>query len=75
MRNSQIDPNAIYQPLRGACQITGLSVKYLGDGCRAGTIPAIRVGRDWRINMPAFLRQLNELSGVKNPGGGTRETD
>ena len=61
----KIDKDAKFQSIRGACEITGLSQKYLRDGCRSGEIPSIMVGSDYRINMPLFLEQLDAASGAK----------
>lgn len=62
MRRKEIDPNAMFQSFRGAAAITGLSYRYIRDGCINGTIPCIMVGSDRRVNMPLFLEQLNEAS-------------
>lgn len=62
MRRSKIDPNAVFQRRRGAAEITGLSMEYLRQGCVDGTIPHIKVGSDYLINMPLFLEQLNAAS-------------
>lgn len=69
MRTNTPDPNAVFQSCRGAASITGLSVKYIRAGCADGTIPHIRVGSDYRINMPLFLAQLNNASAGKTEGG------
>lgn len=58
-RPKKPDPAAPFQPLRAAAEMTGLSHYYIRNGVIAGTIPAIRMGRDWRVNMPLFLDQLN----------------
>ena len=62
MRRKEIDPGAMFQKKRGAAAITGLSYKYISEGCKNGTIPAIKSGSDWLINMPLFLEQLNAAS-------------
>ena len=62
MRRKETNPNAIFQPYRVAAEITGLSVRYIRDGCINGTIPCIMVGSDRRVNMPLFLEQLNRKS-------------
>ena len=61
-RPKRPDPAAPYQPLRAAAELTGLSLYYIRNGVTAGTIPAIRMGRDWRVNMPAFMVQLEAES-------------
>ena len=62
MRRKETNPNAMFQPYRVAAEITGLSYKYIRDGCLKGEIPSIRVGADMRVNMPLFLEQLNRKS-------------
>ena len=62
MRRKEANPNAIFQPYRVAAEITGLSYKYIRDGCLSGKIPSIRVGADMRVNMPLFIEQLNKES-------------
>ena len=49
---------APFQRIPAACRITGLSQRYLREGCKTGTIPHIKCGRDNLINIPALLRQL-----------------
>lgn len=68
---TKTDRDALFQSIRGAAEITGLSTKYIRDGCRAGTIPHIRAGNDYRINMQLFLNDLNKQS---RPGGSSSET-
>ena len=54
--------DAIFQPISGAAAITGISTKAIRQGCREGTIPHIRVGSDYRINLPLWIEKLNEVS-------------
>ena len=62
MRRKEIDRDAIFQPVRGAAIITGLSEKYIRAGCRDGTIPFVMCGADYRVNMPLFLAELDRQS-------------
>ena len=62
MSRKKIDPDATMQSVRGAAELTGLSRYYILNGCKDGTIPHIRVGVDYRINMPLFLEQLKRKS-------------
>ena len=64
MRKKVIDPAAIFQPIRGASEITGLSQKYIREGCRSGTIPCLKVGSDYRVNMPLWRELLDRASEV-----------
>lgn len=61
-RAKTINPEAPYQSPRNAAYLTGVSLWYIREGCKAGTIPHIRVGRDYRVNMPRFMEQLNRES-------------
>lgn len=58
--------DAIFQPISGAAAITGISTKAIRQGCREGTIPHIRVGSDYRINLPLWIKKLNEASATAN---------
>lgn len=46
----------------GAARVTGMSVKWIREGCKAGNVPHIRVGTDYRVNVPRLLDQLNRES-------------
>ncbi len=47
-----------FQKISDACKTTGLSMYYLRNGCKDGTIPHIKSGPTYYINVPALLRQL-----------------
>ncbi len=47
-----------FQTIPQACKTTGLSMYFLRNGCRDGTIPHVKSGNTWYINIPALLRQL-----------------
>ena len=51
-----------FQTIPEACRSTGLSMYFLRMGCRAGTIPHIRCGKVYKINVPELMRQLSEQS-------------
>ena len=57
-RQKNISPSAPFQPISAAAALTGLSRYYLLNGCKDGTVPHIRVGVDYRVNMPLLLEQL-----------------
>ena len=42
-----------------ACKITGLSQYFLRKGCKDGTVPHIKSGRVYFINVPQLLERLN----------------
>lgn len=41
------------------CEVTGLSMYYLRNGCRSGEVPCLKSGRVYMVNVPALLRKLN----------------
>lgn len=47
-----------FQRIPQACETTGLSQYYLRSGCKNGTIPHVKSGNTYLINIPALLRQL-----------------
>ena len=56
-----------YQKIKDACTATGLSQYYLRRGCRDGTVPCIKSGTVYFVNVPALLERLNKKSagGIK----------
>lgn len=51
--------NVPFMKIKDASRATGLSQYFLRRGCRAGTIPHIKSGTVYLINMPALLRLLD----------------
>lgn len=47
-----------FQKIPQACKTTGLSMYYLRKGCKDGTIPHIKSGTVYLINVPALIRKL-----------------
>lgn len=62
MPRTKTDRNAPFQSIRETCAITGLSQLFIRNGCKAGTIPHIKVGNDYRVNIPLFREQLDQQS-------------
>lgn len=58
---------APFQKIPEASRTTGLSQFFLRRGCKDGSIPCIKSGTVYMINVPALLRKLgvdtNENSG------------
>ncbi len=52
---------APFQKIAEACKTTGLSQYFLRKGCKEGTIPHIKSGETYYINVPALLRQLGAV--------------
>ncbi len=70
-----------FQRIKDASRTTGLSTYFLRKGCRDGSIPNVRSGGTYYINIPALLEQLNvdsrsstkkapSASAEGNPDGG-----
>lgn len=55
-----------FQKIQEACKTTGLSMYFLRQGCKNGTIPHIKSGTVYLINVPALLRQLGADDGKEN---------
>lgn len=51
-----------FQKLPDACKTTGLSMYYLRNGCKNGTIPHIKSGTTYYVNVCALLRQLGAIT-------------
>lgn len=50
--------NPPFQSIAQACKTTGLSMYYLRKGCKGGTVPHIKSGTTYMVNVPALLKQL-----------------
>ena len=51
-----------FMKIKDACAVTGLSTYYLRNGCKDGSIPHIKSGTTYLINVPALLRKLDAES-------------
>ena len=49
-----------FQKITEACKTTGLSRYYLRQGCKNGTVPHIKSGGVYYINIPALVEQLGQ---------------
>lgn len=47
-----------FQKIPEAVQTTGLSSYYLRNGCKAGTVPHVKSGNTYFVNVIALLKQL-----------------
>ena len=61
-RAKNTDLTAPFLSPAGAARVTGMSVKWIREGCKAGTVPHLRVGTDFRVNVPALLEMLDRQS-------------
>lgn len=55
---------APFQKIPEACKTTGMSQYYLRKGCKEGSVPHIRSGSTYFVNVPALLDKLNAESGA-----------
>ncbi len=53
------NPTTPFQKIREASQTTGLSQYFLREGCKNGSIPHIKSGGVYFINVPKLLRHLD----------------
>ena len=51
-----------FQKIPEACRTTGLSQYFLRKGCKDGTIPHIKSGTVYLINVPKLLEQYGALA-------------
>lgn len=49
-----------FQKIPDACKTTGLSMYYLRNGCKDGTVPHVMSGSTYMINIPALLEKLSQ---------------
>lgn len=71
MSKRTLDRTAPFQSIRNAAELTGLSAGSIRAGCRAGTVPHIMQGKEYRVNVPLFLQQLDMASAASLRGGNT----
>ena len=51
-----------FMGIRDACAATGMSQFFIRQGCRDGTIPHVRSGEKYLVNVRALLQKLDEES-------------
>lgn len=52
-------PTVPFQKIAEACKTTGLSQYFLRQGCKNGTIPHVKSGGVYYINVPALIEVLS----------------
>ena len=60
-----------FQKIPEACKSTGLSQYFLRKGCKDGSIPHIKSGPTYYVNVPALLEQLgvpSQTEAIAAPG-------
>lgn len=71
MPRRKTSPDAPFQSIAGASRITGLAQGFIRAGCKAGTVPHLMCGGEYRVNMPLFLQSLEAASVASLNGGRT----
>ncbi len=51
-----------FQKIKDAAKATGLSQYFIRQGCKQGTVPHVKSGTVYLINVPALLRKLDAES-------------
>ena len=54
-----------FMKIGAASMATGLSQYFLRQGCKNGTVPHIKSGSTYLINIPKLLRQLDAEGGAE----------
>lgn len=57
-----MDNKVPFMKIKDASRATGLSQYALRNGCKDGSVPCIRSGNIYFINVPALLRKLEAES-------------
>lgn len=50
------------QSIDNTARLTGASRFFIRNGCRNGSIPCIKSGSKYMVNLPLFLEMLDRLS-------------
>ena len=50
--------SAPFQKIPDACKTTGLSQSFLRKGCKDGTVPHVKSGNVYYVNVPLLLKKL-----------------
>ena len=59
-----------FQKITDAATTTGLSQYFLRSGCRDGSVPHVKSGTTYFVNVPALLRKLGVDDDTAKKGGG-----
>ena len=59
-----------FQKIADAVKTTGLSAYFLRQGCRDGSVPHIKSGTTYFVNIPALLRKLGADNTPTTQDGG-----
>lgn len=65
MTRAKSNANAPFQKIPEAARTTGLSTYFLRHGVRDGSVPHIKSGTVYLVNVPALLRKLDAESNAQ----------
>lgn len=65
--SKQYDPTRRFQTITDATRTTGLSQYFIRRGCKDGSIPHIKSGSKFLVNIPLLLEAMDRQS-VRNNG-------
>ena len=51
-----------FMKIKDACTATGLSQYFLRSGCKDGSVPCVKSGKTYFVNVPALLHKLDAES-------------
>lgn len=61
------NPTVPFQSIADAARTTGLSQYHIRNGCKDGSIPHIKCGGVYKVNVPLLLEQYTEKSKQSSP--------
>lgn len=50
-----------FMKIKDAARVSGLSMYYLRNGCKDGSVPHVKSGTVYLVNMPRLLEKLDAL--------------
>ena len=50
-----------FMKIKDAARVTGLSMYYLRTGCKDGSVPHVKSGTVYLVNVPRLLEKLDAL--------------
>ncbi len=65
MQNAKSKQAVPFQKIAEASVITGLSQCYLRNGCKDGSVPHVKSGTTYLVNVPALLKKLGADGGAE----------
>lgn len=60
--STQYNPALRFQTIADATRTTGLSQYFIRRGCRNGTIPHIKSGNKFLVNVPLLIERMDQMS-------------